>query len=94
MAATARLALGVFIDVVAVNTNKLIVEVALELAWPSLRVKLLLGHRKGDFVSSALCSVDIPVLTSGAFLLGFTVLRGVVDADIEDSAAIERRKRK
>ena len=40
------------VDVVAVNTDKFVVEVALE--WPSLRVKLLLGHRKGILVCSAL----------------------------------------
>ena len=33
------------VDVVAINTNKLIVEVVLELAWFSLRVKPLLGPR-------------------------------------------------
>jgi len=80
------------VDVVAVNTDKLIVEVTLE--WPSLRVKLLLGHRKGDLVCSALCLVDVLVLVSGAFLLGFAVLRGVVDADVEDCAATERSQRK
>ena len=80
------------VDVVAVNMNKLIVEVALELAWPSLRVKLLLGHRKGNLVSSVLCAVDVPVLTSGAFLIGFTVLRGAVDADVEDRATPKRRE--
>ena len=31
------------VDVVAVNTDKFVVEVALELAWPSLRVELSLG---------------------------------------------------
>jgi len=62
------------IDVVAVNTEKLVVEVALE--WPSLRVKLLLGHRKRNLVCSALCAVDILVLASGAFLLNFTAPRG------------------
>ena len=33
------------VDIVAVNMDKLIVEVVLE--WPSLRVKLLLGPHKG-----------------------------------------------
>ena len=59
----------------AINAEKLVIKVALE--WPSLRVKLLLGHRKGNLVSSVLCAVDVPVLTSGAFLLGFTVPRGL-----------------
>ena len=63
------------IDVVAINVEKLIIEVALE--WPSLRVKLLLGHRKGNLVCSVLCAVDILVLTSSAFLLGLTVPRGL-----------------
>ena len=71
-------------DVVAVNTEKLFVEVALE--WPSLRVELLLGHHEGILVCSALCTVDVLVLASGAFLLGLTVLRGAIDADIEDHA--------
>ena len=76
----------------AINVDKLVVEVALE--WPSLRVKLLLGHRKRILVCSALCTVDVPVLTSGAFLLGFAVSRGAVDADVEDSASAEGRERK
>ena len=80
------------VDVVAVNTDKLIVEVVLE--WPSLIVKLLLGHRKGNLVWSTLCTVDVLVLTSGAFLLGFTVLRGAIDVNIEDCAAMEWRERK
>ena len=73
-------------------TDKLIVEVALE--WPSLRVKLLLGHLKGNLVCSALCSIDVPVLVSGAFLLGFAIPRGVVDADVKDCVAAERRESK
>ena len=80
------------VDVVAVNTDKIIVEVALE--WPSLRVKLLLGHRKGNLVCSALCVVDVLVLTSGAFLLDFAISRGAIDADVEDCVATERRERK
>ena len=76
----------------AVNMDKLIVEVALE--WPSLRVKLLLSHRNGNIVCLALCTVDISVLASGTFLLGFAVPRGAIDADIEDCAAMERRERK
>ena len=42
------------VDVVAVNTEKFIIEVAVELAWSSLRVKLSLGHHKGSIVCSAL----------------------------------------
>ena len=76
----------------AVNAEKLVVEVALE--WPSLRVKLLLGHRKGILVCSTLCAVDVLVLASGAFLLGFAVPRGAVDADVEDCTATEQRERK
>jgi len=63
------------IDVVAVNAEKLIIKVALEL--PSLRVKLLLGPRKGSLICSALRMVDVPVLASGVFLLGFAVPRGL-----------------
>ena len=70
------------VDVVTVNVEKLVIVVALE--RPSLRVKLLLGHRKGNLVCSALCAVDVPVLTSGAFLLGLAVSRGAVNADVED----------
>ena len=39
-------------------------------------------------------AVDVPVLTSGMFLLGFAIPRGAVDADIEDCTAMERRERK
>ena len=80
------------VDVVAINADKLVVEVALE--WPSLRVKLLLGHRESNLVCSALRTVDILVLAGGAFLLDFAIPRGAIDADVEDCAALERRKRK
>ena len=63
------------IDVVAINVEKLIIEVALE--QPSLRVKLLLGHHKGNLVCLALCMVDVSVFTSGVFILDFTVSRGL-----------------
>ena len=42
------------VDVMAINMDKLVVEVALELAWPSLRVELSLSHRKGNLVCSTL----------------------------------------
>ena len=35
------------------------------------------------------CAVDVPVLTSDTFLLGFAVPRRAVDADIEDRATPE-----
>ena len=53
----------------------------------------MLGHRKGNLVCSALCAVDVPVLTSGAFLLGLAVSRGAVNADVEDRTTPERRER-
>ena len=71
----------------AVNANKLIVEVVLE--RPSLQVKLLLSHRESNLVCVVLHTVDVPVLTGGAFLLGFAVLRGAIDADVEDGVATE-----
>ena len=76
------------VDIMAVNTDKLVVEVALE--WSSLQIKLLLGPRKDNLVCSALRVVDVSVLASGPFLLGFTVPRGAV----EDCAATERRGKK
>ena len=81
-------------DIVAINTDKFIIEVAVELAWPSLRVKLSLGHRKGNLVYLALRTVDIPIDVGGAVLLGFPFPRGAIDADVEDCAATERRERK
>ena len=80
------------VDVVVVNVDKLIIEVALE--WPSLRVKLLLGHCESNLVCSALRTVDILVLVGGAFFLGFAVSRRAIDADVEDCAATERRWKK
>ena len=82
------------VDVMAINTNKLVIEVALELAWPSLRVKLLLGHRKGSLICSAQHIVDVPVDMSNAVLLSFPFLWGAVDANIEDCTPMERRVRK
>jgi len=78
-------------DVVAVNAEKLFVEVALE--WPSLRVELLLDHCEGILVCSALCMVHVSVLMSNMFFLGFAVLRRAVDADVEDCATPKRRER-
>jgi len=74
--------------------EKFIIEVAVELAWPSLRVKLSLSHRKGSLICLALCMVDVLVLTSSTFLLGFIVPRGAIDADVEDSTSTEGRERK
>ena len=78
-------------DVVAINVEKLVVEVVLE--WPSLRVELLLGHRKGILVCSALCAVDVSVLMSDTFLLGFTVLKRAIDTDVEDRTTPEGWKK-
>ena len=54
-----------------VNIDKFIVEVALELEWPSLQVKLSLGHHKGSLVCSVLRMVDIPIDAGDVVLLGF-----------------------
>ena len=48
-----------------------------------------LGPRNGCLVFSTLHTVDVPVLTSDAFLLGFTVPSRVVDTDVEDRATPE-----
>ena len=55
---------------------------------------MLLGHRKGSLVCSALRTVDILVLASGVFLLSFAIPWGAIDADVEDCAATEQRERK
>ena len=82
-------------DVMTVNAEKIFIEVVME--WPSLRDELVvmsgLGHHKGTLVFMALHAVDVPVFTSGAFLVGFTVPRRAVDADVEDRATPERRER-
>ena len=84
-----------FVDVVTVDTEKIFVKVAME--RPSLQVELVvmrgLGHRKGALVFTALRVVDVPVFTSGAFLIGFVVLRGAVDADVEDCTTLKRWER-
>ena len=85
-------------DVVVVDVEKFFIEVAVERERSSLRVKPVilssLGPRDGCLVFSPLSAVDISVLTSGVFLLGFVVPRGAVDADVEDRATLERRERK
>ena len=77
-------------DVVSINAEKLFVEVAVERERPSLRVKPIipssLGPCDGCLVLSPLRAVDISVLPSSALLLGFTILRRAVDADVEDHA--------
>ena len=84
-----------FVDVVTVDTEKIFVKVAME--RPPLRVELVvvsgLGHRKGALVFTALRTVDIPVFTGDAFLIGFAVSRRAVDADIEDCVTPKRRER-
>ena len=83
------------VDVVVVNTDKFVTEVALEWAWPSLRVELIVasshGKHKGSLICLALCMVDVPVDTSGVVLLGFPIPWGAIDADIENSASTEGR---
>ena len=59
-----------------------------------MRVKLSLGHHKGSLIFLVLRAVDVPVLTSGALLLGFAVPRGAVDANVEDFASMEGQERK
>ena len=81
-----------FVDVMAIDTEELFIKVAME--RPPLRVKLSLGHRKGSLVCSALRTVDVPVDTGGAVLLGLPFPRGAIDADVEDCAPMERRERK
>jgi len=78
----------------AINMDKFIIEVAVELAWPSLRVKLSLSHCKGSLVCSALRTIDVPINAGGAVLLGFPFPRGAVDVDVEDCAPTKRRERK
>ena len=85
-------------DVVAVNTEKLFVEVAVERKRSSLRVKPIilssLGPHDGCLVFSPLHVVDVPVLPSNALLLGFTVPGRAVDADVEDRTTSEGWKEK
>jgi len=47
------------------------------------------GHRKGTLIFAALCVVDVPIFTSGAFLIGFAIPGGAIDADIEDRTTPE-----
>jgi len=84
-----------FVDVMTVDTEKIFVKVAME--RPPLRVELVvtsgLSHRKGALIFMALRVVDVPVFTSGAFFIGFTVPRGAVDADVEGCTTPKRRER-
>jgi len=82
------------VGIMAVNMDKFIIEVVFELAWPSLRVKLSLGHRKGSLICSTLHMVDIPIDVGGVVLLGFAFPWGAIDADIEDCTSTEGRGRK
>jgi len=81
-------------DVVAVDAEKFFVEVTVERERSSLRVKPImpssLGPRDGCLVFSPLRMVDVSVLPSNALLLGFTISRRVVDANIEDRTTPER----
>ena len=52
-----------------------------------------LGHHKGALVFTALRAVDVPIFTSGAFLISFAIPRRAVDAGVEDHATPERRER-
>ena len=76
----------------AVNTDKLVVKIVLE--WPSLRVKLSLGHHKGSLVCSTLRTIDVPIDAGGVVLLSFPFSWGAVDADVKDCASTEGRERR
>ena len=78
----------------AVNTDKFVIEVTVELAWPSLRVKLSLSHRKGSLICSALHTIDVPIDAGGVVLLSFPFSWGAVDADVKDCASTEGRERR
>ena len=84
-----------FEDGVAVNAEEIFVEVAME--RPSLQVELIvtssLGHCKSALVFMALRAIDIPVLMSSTFLIGFAVPRRAVNVDVEDHATLERQGR-
>ena len=54
--------------------DKFVIVVAVELTWPSLRVKLSLGHHKGSLVCSVLRMVDLLVDVGDAVLLFFPFL--------------------
>jgi len=78
----------------AVNMDEFVIEVAVELAWPSLRVKLSLGHRKGSLVCLVLHMIDVPIDMGGVVHLGFPFPWGAIDADVEDCATTKRWERK
>ena len=76
----------------SINMDKFVLEVAVELAWPSLRVKLSVGDLKGSLICSALRTIDVPVDMGNAVLLGFPFPWGAVDADVEDCTSTEGRE--
>ena len=84
-----------FVDVMAIDTEELFVKVTMEKT--PLQVELVvtsgLSHHKGALVFTTLRAVDVLVFTSGAFLVGFAILRRAVDADVEDCATPKRRER-
>ena len=59
------------VDIVVVNTDKFVVEVALELVWPSLRVELSFSHHKGTHICSVLRTIDVHIDIGNVVLLGF-----------------------
>ena len=98
MAATAKIGAWSLEDVVAVDPEEFFVEVAVERERSSLRVKPIipnsLGPHDGCLVFLSLCVLDIPVLLSNVFLLGFAIPRRAVDADVEDRTTPEGWKEK
>lgn len=48
-----------------------------------------LGPRNCCLIFSALHVVDVPVLTSDTFLLGFAILRRAINTDVEDRTTLE-----
>jgi len=80
-------------DVVAVDAEKFFVEVVVERERSSWRIEPIilssLSPRNGCLVFSPLCAVDVLVLPSNALLLGFTIPRRDVEADVEDRATPE-----
>ena len=87
------------VDIMAIDTDEFIIEVAMEWAWPPLRIELFsitssLGYHNGGLIRSALRTFGVSIDESCAVLIGFSVPWRAVNADIKNPASSEGWERR
>ena len=81
------------VDIMAIDMDEFIVEVALEWTWSPLRVELFVAssfsQHDGNLICLVLRTVGIPIDTRGTVLIGSSILWRAVDIDIENPSSLK-----